>query len=655
MAETSTTANAETKLALGPFVGNITHESVKLWLSLGPSDADKEVYVILERVAIGPQSKAEAKQKPVEITPDPNETKRGVIKCVGKDFGVGTVTIGGLEQNSKYSYRLWLDEKCQDELDLNGASTTGADEDFLKREDLYFWTLPTDGYWQQLDFLLMSCHHPETKKDDGHDGFAVWHQIPDIIAEEQNGNVRFAILAGDQIYADEVEAEVLKEDDPQARRRLYFEIYKKFWDNVSYRRVLCRVPAFLIWDDHDITDGWGSREDSFESKKSDQFRCDWKRLFATASDMFGLMQASRNPDPLAAEFGFDTCFKVGRAGFVIPDLRSNRNIRHSFKRDEYNNKQWVGQMWKPEQLAAIETWIDRNRGQLDTLFFVSSVVFSHGAPAVEQYILRIWFRVIDIVNLLDRFRIFKKPLQWFNSKVGDLRDDINDSWGAEANQREAGRVLDFLFEIENPPQKPDSTKEPAYEKKPLNVVILTGDIHTPGYSTIYSSRPEHKARAVIPHIVATPVAYEPFSWVGEAIFRHLTKVVDLGEEKREVKLPNGKLVILPNGKPELQSVYTSQVSHHFCYRNVVVVSLRNYEDDESHLKVKYYLEGFPEPQVMLFDLNHGAHREAITWPLLPKPKSFLDKLLFWRKPKPVPPPVAAIPLTPLNLPDMKPE
>jgi hypothetical protein len=62
-----------------------------------------------------------------------------------------------------------------------------------------------------------------------------------------------------------------------------------------------------------------------------------------------------------------------------------------------------------------------------------------------------------------------------------------------------------------------------------------------------------------------------------------------------------------------KATYTAQVSHHFCYRNVVVVSLRNYEEEESHLKVKYYLEGFPEPQVMLFDLNHGSRREAINW------------------------------------------
>jgi hypothetical protein len=272
---------------------------------------------------------------------------------------------------------------------------------------------------------------------------------------------------------------------------------------------------------------------------------------------------------------------------------------------------------------------------MDTLFFVSSVVFSHGSPAIESWLSSIWLGVLNAVKWIEGLGILKPQTKSFDRNIGDLRDDINDSWGSEINKKETDRALEFLFELQNP----------ADGGKRLNVVILTGDIHTPGYSTIYSSVPkdyekpkfpgDREGRAIIPHIVATPVSYAPFSWFGEAIYRHLTKVVNLGEK----------------------GAYTSQVSHHFCYRNVVVVSLRNYGEDESHLKVKYYLEGYPEPQIMLFDLNHGAHREAIGWPFTAKPKSFLDKVLFWRKPKlpanPSSPESADIPATPLDLPEIR--
>ena len=152
-----------------------------------------------------------------------------------------------------------------------------------------------------------------------------------------------------------------------------------------------------------------------------------------------------------------------------------------------------------------------NKNNLDVLFFVSTVVFSHDAPQVTGFILKIWFVVLSFFGWLKKLRVLNKFRGAFDRNIGDLRDDINDSWGARVNRLEADRVLDFLFELQNP----------ANPAEALNVVILSGDIHTPGYSTIYSADPGHQAKAVIPHIVATPVAYSPLHWLGEAIFRHL--------------------------------------------------------------------------------------------------------------------------------------
>jgi hypothetical protein len=618
VAQISPISSESKTLFLGPFVGGITDSSVKIWLNIQEATTgDQNIYVTLKPVKQGPRNEAERFERDRQKQPlvvDVNESegaKSEVIPCLKSDLGTGVVTIHGLSANTQYSYQLWQDAAHTIKLNLNPSLSEDVPETnpeaALQPEDLYFWTLPNDGYGRQLDFLLMSCHKPETSTSDGYQGFGVWRQLPTIMKE--NANVRFAILAGDQIYADDVEAQVLAERDPLRRKHLYLTIYKKFWDNVHYRRVLCRLPAILMWDDHDITDGWGSREDSFQEDRPQEFTLEWKDLFETAREMFTLMQASRNPPPLFNGYssGFDTCFRIGKAGFVIADLRSNRNVR--FKIDDKGN--YEGRIWLPEQRQAIRNWVEANKEHIDTLFFVSSVVFSHGAPQVETWIMDVWFRVLNFVKWVQKLGRFKKLVAFFNSKIGDLRDDINDSWGVPVNAKEADRVLDFFFDLENPR---DAGKR-------LNVVILSGDIHTPGYSTIYSSAEkdnqkralpegEREGRAVIPHIVATPVAYEPFSWVGEAVFRHLTKVVKLGES----------------------GIYTSQVSHHFCYRNVVVVSLRNYSEDpshdESHLKVKYYLEGFREPQVMLFDLNHGAHRENIEWPAAKRNK-WLDRRPEW--------------------------
>jgi len=534
---------------LGPFIGNVTASGATIWLQIPHlvKDETRTVFVTLHEGA------ATAQAAPA-----------GVINATYDALNVGVVRFDALKPDTIYFYKLWTDAEHKSALDTNG----------LVESDLHFRTLPIGGFNDRLDFLLMSCHDPETLPNDGADGFAVWARIPDIIKENQN--VRFAILAGDQIYADAREAELLKEQDLRKRQELYLGMYQKFWDNVYYRKVLCSLPAYLMWDDHEITDGWGSREDSFRKDQATVFKDDWLRLFDAAQSVFTQMQASRNPEPLpqsAANKSFDFCFRIGRVGFAVPDLRSHRNVK-------------LPQIMSPAQLDAIRSWVSDNKHNLDVLFFVSTVVFSHDAPKVTGFILHIWFAVLTFVGWLKKLRMLNKFRGLFDRNIGDLRDDINDSWGARVNRFETDRVLDFLFELQNP-------SNPA---EALNVVILSGDIHTPGYSTIYSGKPSHQAKAVIPHIVASPVGYTPLHWLAEAIFRHLTTTVELGDK----------------------GMYTAQISHHFCHRNVVVVSFRKFAgaevEAEVHLKVKYYLEPFPEPQIMLFDLNRSSHRENIGWP-----------------------------------------
>jgi alkaline phosphatase D len=531
---------------LGPFLGHVTETQARLWVQLTNLEPGERRTLYVTLHAERPSTRV-LQRLPLSISEE--------------ELGVGVATVEGLEPDTLYFYRLWRDESGLASLDLEGLSP----------EDLCFHTLPRGGFEQQLDFLVMSCHNPETAALDGENGFAVWTRIPDIIA--CNRNVRFALLLGDQIYADEVETAV--QDEPEARERvaLYLGIYRKYWSDVRYRRVLCQLPSYLMWDDHDITDGWGSREDSFENESSERFRPAWQRLFESARTAFLHMQAVRNPPPLSPGFqeGFDTCFRVGRAGFVLADLRSNRNVR-------------ARRVWTEAQLTAVARWVESQREHLDVLFFCSSVVFSHGDPGLTRMLTGGWPRVLEAVSWLSSFRYagVRKMVKDFYANIGDLRDDLNDAWGSEPNRREADRVLDFLFGLQNPPPG----------QRALSVVVLTGDIHTPGYSTLYSSDPAHTARPSIPHIVASPVSYQPFSWLAEALYRRLTRVVDLGE----------------------RGVYSAQVSHHFGQRNVVVASLRNVVADEWHLKVKYYLEGFPEPRILLFDLIRGSGREALTWP-----------------------------------------
>jgi len=521
---------------LGPFLGYVTTDSVKIWLHL--EGGSEQVYVTIHPGTSSP---------PFATTQLTFREGRLWTDCV---------TISGLTPNTRYHYKLWTNAACSIPLDLQG----------LSENELCFRTL-SDSEDDQIDFLMMSCHNPTVSRADGFDGHAVWADIPQIISGESNKNVRFALLVGDQVYADEWQLRVLAAKTEEERVGLYLDVYRTFWSSIHYRRVLCSLPAMMMWDDHDITDGWGSTLDSFAPNSTD-FKPEWQRLFQTASSAFSAMQASRNPEPLSSApgEGFDSCFKIGKWGFVLLDLRTHRNLLKN-------------QLMTPAQAARIKAWITSNKEGMHAVFVVSPVVFSHGTPVLDDFVVSIWPHVMSAVDWLAKFTKWGKGMRSkFGKNLGDIRDDIRDSWGAEENAAQTDMILDYFFELQNDPEHP------------VSVVILSGDIHTSGYANIYSSDPLHTERASIPHITSSSVAYTPFNWLIEAVYRYAAKTVALGK----------------------RGVYSSQVSHHFCSRSVSVLSLRPTSSGHQ-MKVKYYLEGYPEPQILLFDLDRVSHRENITW------------------------------------------
>ena len=378
--------------------------------------------------------------------------------------------------------------------------------------------------------------------------------------------IRFAILGGDQVYLDEAASKMGK--DEKTRAAAILEAYRAHWSSSSYRKILCSIPSYLMWDDHDIIDGWGSDRAAFANETSTTPTEKWLDWFDTAKQFFWNMQAIRNPNifNVGVEGPFDTCFRVGNCGFVMADLRSKRNYR-------------LQQIWLDEQFERVKQWVSKQK-DMDTLFFVSTVVFAHGDPKTDESVVSFWPVVLWVVDQARKAGKFLKLVNKWDKNVGDLRDDLDDAWFSQPNKRMAEKVLDYFFDLQN-----------SQQGEGVNVVILSGDIHTSGYSNIYSDAPEHSNCAVIPHIVSSPVSYTPFPWIGEAFYRSKTKTVRLSED----------------------SPYKAQISHHFANRCATVISLRRPEGAEKQLKVKYYLEGFEEPTTVIFDLNRMSHREGLKW------------------------------------------
>ena len=66
--------------------------------------------------------------------------------------------------------------------------------------------------------------------------------------------------------------------------QFYAQVYVARWSQAEPARVFAQVPSIMMWDDHDIFDGWASYEAELQ-------QCDvYRGIFATAREYFALYQ-----------------------------------------------------------------------------------------------------------------------------------------------------------------------------------------------------------------------------------------------------------------------------------------------------------------------------------------------------------------------------
>lgn len=170
---------------------------------------------------------------------------------------------------------------------------------------------------------------------------AVWQRLAD-----ENLQNPFALLlqGGDQLYADDVlhchpeverwesmkkterGAVALTPEITEALRRFYFERYLITYDRPAFSSLAARVPSIMMWDDHDIIDGWGSHPpEMLDSPVGAE-------IFAAAREMFLIFQLALRPGETPAT-GFDptgtnlgTAIRYPGLSIISPDLRSERRL-----------------------------------------------------------------------------------------------------------------------------------------------------------------------------------------------------------------------------------------------------------------------------------------------------------------------------------------
>ncbi len=220
----------------------------------------------------------------------------------------------------------------------------------------------------------------------------------------------------------------------------FFEtVYRVTFSIQPYAAALQALPSAMIWDDHEIRDGWGSHGDEEDQTK-------WRQHLATARDYFVGWQASRNPpreaSACATAEGFAKAAQVGasltrsteldfsfdwgrQASFFVMDLRSYRYAKEE-------------RVVSTEQLDRLEAWF-KTRDDGPTVWVLGSTLPLGHNPG--------WF---------DR-------LQAWCLKVG-RRDDMLDAWWSEPLRRQHDRVLEII--------------EKHFRAHPAHrLLVLSGDVH----------------------------------------------------------------------------------------------------------------------------------------------------------------------------------
>ncbi|MHA6346782.1 alkaline phosphatase D family protein [Roseivivax sp. CAU 1761] len=203
-------------------------------------------------------------------------------------------------------------------------------------------TVATD-FDGDLNLAFVSCNGEEAGdlERDEEERNRMWRRLE---AAQDRAPFHLMLHGGDQVYADEVtDDHPLSRDWPEVpaaepdaaaldglrahlRERL-LERYAATYSAPGFARVAARVPSLMIWDDHDICDGWGSLGERAEGSGVG------RTLFAAAREAFLLYQHAATEDERDDLFLDPTGTSLGwrrdlpGLSIVAPDLRSERQRR----------------------------------------------------------------------------------------------------------------------------------------------------------------------------------------------------------------------------------------------------------------------------------------------------------------------------------------
>jgi PhoD-like phosphatase len=281
------------RLLLGPVVGHTDHTSSRIWIRVRDDPADYELRVL--GVGLFPF-----------VSTEPTAL----------EFGTALALAENLRPEWEYRYRIVRKGRV-----IPGSAGT-------------FRTMPMPGSEAELLFVSLSC-------SDGVD-LGMW---PLLARYVKNAKPRFLVMLGDQVYVDEQGVTLkrvwpeLLDTKPAVRREALADKYQEQWSREPIRTILANTPTYMMWDDHEIKNGWGSFAPDSPTlaaryPRGAEIASQFNSFFEDARDVFWHFEGCRNPSPPESlglpspgtRKGMPFLFRCGRLAVLVLDDRGARDV-----------------------------------------------------------------------------------------------------------------------------------------------------------------------------------------------------------------------------------------------------------------------------------------------------------------------------------------
>lgn len=290
------------------------------------------------------------------------------------------------------------------------------------------------------------------------------HDGADTIGITRYGPWHVLLMGGDQVYSDAMwnkkycrnlaawvelpwdkrKSRSFTLDMQKEVERFFEELYLSRWAQPEIRNAMASIPSVMMWDDHDIFDGWGSYP-------HEQHHCEvFQGIFKIAKTYFKWFQLQAidalPQATLLNQEAFNQAYRIANMALVVLDMRSER-MPHDPNVNQGNMQ--PDQVLSEKSWGAIYKWLDEQT-DISHLLVMSSIPVVH--PSMD---------------LLESMLGFIPGQQ-------ELEDDLRDHWRSKPHLQERLRLIQRLFRL-------------SAEKK-CRVTILSGDVHVAAVGVLESDR-----------------------------------------------------------------------------------------------------------------------------------------------------------------------